>query len=139
MPTLKETVRTQTDPALEVLRALVRQPSVAATGEGLPEAAALVHRPASGSSGSATSRSAFRSPWGSMGSATSTWSSRRPPVIESGYTGQGSKTVPPRRARAKVDFRLVPDQDPEEIARLVDFEETIYLMARLIERFAGLP
>jgi acetylornithine deacetylase/succinyl-diaminopimelate desuccinylase-like protein len=27
--------------------------------------------------------------------------------------------VLPRRARAKVDFRLVPDQDPHEIARLV--------------------
>lgn len=39
--------------------------------------------------------------------------------LESGYTGRGSKTVLPRRARAKVDFRLVPDQDPQEIARLV--------------------
>ncbi len=39
--------------------------------------------------------------------------------LESGYTGKGSKTVLPRRARAKVDFRLVPDQDPHEIARLV--------------------
>src|SRR3990170_5197103 len=39
--------------------------------------------------------------------------------FESGYTGQGSKTVLPRRARAKVDFRLVPDQDPEEIKQLV--------------------
>jgi acetylornithine deacetylase/succinyl-diaminopimelate desuccinylase-like protein len=39
--------------------------------------------------------------------------------IESGYTGQGSKTVLPRTARAKVDFRLVPDQDPDEIADLV--------------------
>jgi acetylornithine deacetylase/succinyl-diaminopimelate desuccinylase-like protein len=39
--------------------------------------------------------------------------------FESGYTGPGSKTVLPRRARAKVDFRLVPDQDPEEIRRLV--------------------
>jgi len=39
--------------------------------------------------------------------------------FESGYAGPGSKTVLPRRARAKVDFRLVPDQDPEEIARLV--------------------
>jgi acetylornithine deacetylase/succinyl-diaminopimelate desuccinylase-like protein len=38
--------------------------------------------------------------------------------IETGYTGPGSKTVLPRRARAKVDFRLVPDQDPQEIARL---------------------
>jgi acetylornithine deacetylase/succinyl-diaminopimelate desuccinylase-like protein len=39
--------------------------------------------------------------------------------IESGYTGPGSKTVLPRMARAKVDFRLVPDQDPEQIAGLV--------------------
>lgn len=39
--------------------------------------------------------------------------------IESGYTGTGSKTVLPRQARAKVDFRLVPDQDPHEIASLV--------------------
>ncbi len=37
----------------------------------------------------------------------------------SGYTGPGSKTVLPRRAAAKVDFRMVPDQDPEEIATLV--------------------
>ena len=36
-----------------------------------------------------------------------------------GYTGPGSKTVLPRRASAKVDFRLVPDQDPEEITELV--------------------
>jgi acetylornithine deacetylase/succinyl-diaminopimelate desuccinylase-like protein len=39
--------------------------------------------------------------------------------FESGYTGRGSKTVLPRRARAKIDFRLVPDQDPEEIKTLV--------------------
>ncbi|MDQ7849860.1 MAG: M20/M25/M40 family metallo-hydrolase [Armatimonadota bacterium] len=37
----------------------------------------------------------------------------------SGYTGPGSKTVLPHRATAKVDFRLVPDQDPQEIAALV--------------------
>ncbi|MGH2626679.1 MAG: M20/M25/M40 family metallo-hydrolase, partial [Anaerolineales bacterium] len=39
--------------------------------------------------------------------------------VESGYTGPGSKTVLPRRAIAKVDFRLVPDQDPDEITELV--------------------
>ncbi|MBC8143540.1 MAG: M20/M25/M40 family metallo-hydrolase [Armatimonadetes bacterium] len=33
--------------------------------------------------------------------------------IESGYTGAGAKTVLPATAFAKVDFRLVPDQDPE--------------------------
>jgi len=36
-----------------------------------------------------------------------------------GYTLGGSKTVLPKVARAKVDFRLVPDQDPHEVARNV--------------------
>jgi acetylornithine deacetylase/succinyl-diaminopimelate desuccinylase-like protein len=35
-----------------------------------------------------------------------------------GFTGPGKKTVIPARARAKVSMRLVPDQDPEEIAAL---------------------
>ncbi len=39
--------------------------------------------------------------------------------IESGYTGQGSKTVLPSRAMAKVDMRLVADQDPHEIFALL--------------------
>ncbi len=34
----------------------------------------------------------------------------------SGYTGEGTKTVLPARAMAKIDFRLVPDQDPNDIA-----------------------
>ena len=38
----------------------------------------------------------------------------------SGYTGEGAKTVLPARAMAKVSFRLVPDQDPDEIARLFE-------------------
>lgn len=35
--------------------------------------------------------------------------------LDSGYQGSGSKTVQPAEARAKVDFRIVPDQTPEEI------------------------
>ena len=37
--------------------------------------------------------------------------------LTSGYQGPGSKTVLPARASAKVDFRLVPDQSPEDILK----------------------
>jgi acetylornithine deacetylase/succinyl-diaminopimelate desuccinylase-like protein len=36
-----------------------------------------------------------------------------------GYRGPGSKTVIPSEAHAKITCRLVPDQDPDEIAALV--------------------
>ena len=39
--------------------------------------------------------------------------------ILSGYTGKGGKTVLPAVASVKMDLRLVPDQDPEEILRLL--------------------
>ena len=45
----------------------------------------------------------------------------------SGYTGEGAKTVLPAKAMAKVSCRLVPDQDPAEIERL---------MRAHVERFA---
>jgi acetylornithine deacetylase/succinyl-diaminopimelate desuccinylase-like protein len=45
----------------------------------------------------------------------------------SGYTGEGAKTVLPSRAMAKVSCRLVPNQDPAEIERL---------MKAHVERFA---
>jgi len=35
--------------------------------------------------------------------------------LSSGYEGEGPKTVLPARAMAKMDFRLVPDQDPDDI------------------------
>src|SRR5436190_216046 len=37
----------------------------------------------------------------------------------SGYTGEGAKTVLPAKAMAKVSCRLIPDQLPEEIERLM--------------------
>lgn len=37
----------------------------------------------------------------------------------SGYTGEGAKTVLPSKAMAKVSCRLVPDQTPAEITRLI--------------------
>jgi acetylornithine deacetylase/succinyl-diaminopimelate desuccinylase-like protein len=35
--------------------------------------------------------------------------------LSSGYEGPGTKTVLPARATAKLDFRLVPDQEPEDV------------------------
>lgn len=35
--------------------------------------------------------------------------------LEAGYTGQGSKTVLPKQAQAKIDCRLVPGMDPQQV------------------------
>ena len=43
--------------------------------------------------------------------------------IWGGYIGEGSKTVLPAQANAKISMRLVPNQDPEKIVRL--FEEHV--------------
>ena len=40
--------------------------------------------------------------------------------IWGGYTAEGAKTVIPSKAHAKFSTRLVPDQDPVKIARLVE-------------------
>ena len=43
----------------------------------------------------------------------------------SGFTGEGSKTVLPAKAMAKISMRLVPDQDPNEVhQQLLRFMET---------------
>src|SRR5690349_12295441 len=40
--------------------------------------------------------------------------------LSSGFTGEGAKTVIPATAMAKVSMRLVPDQDPDRVAELVE-------------------
>jgi acetylornithine deacetylase/succinyl-diaminopimelate desuccinylase-like protein len=37
--------------------------------------------------------------------------------LDSGWQGAGAKTVLPSKAHAKMDFRLVPDQDPDQVHR----------------------
>ena len=39
--------------------------------------------------------------------------------ISGGFSGEGSKTIIPARAMSKITCRLVPDQEPDEIAKLV--------------------
>ena len=39
--------------------------------------------------------------------------------VTTGYQGPGSKTVLPAEANAKLDFRLIPDQDPNEVIQLL--------------------
>lgn len=39
--------------------------------------------------------------------------------LSSGYQGRGLKTIMPAKASAKIDFRLVPNQEPEKILNLV--------------------
>ncbi|HSH95083.1 MAG TPA: dipeptidase [Roseimicrobium sp.] len=40
--------------------------------------------------------------------------------LTSGYQGEGSKTIVPAWARAKLTFRLVPDQDPHKVLKSVE-------------------
>lgn len=59
--------------------------------------------------------------WGEKGFTPAERIGGRPTLeingILSGFTGQGSKTVIPSWAMAKISMRLVPDQDPNEVHR----------------------
>lgn len=59
---------------------------------------------------------------GEKGYSTLERASARPTLdvngIWGGYTKEGAKTVLPSKANAKISMRLVPDQDPKEIAQL---------------------
>jgi acetylornithine deacetylase/succinyl-diaminopimelate desuccinylase-like protein len=61
--------------------------------------------------------------WGEAGWSLQERTTVRPSLavtgIAGGYQGEGSKAVIPARATAKLNFRLVPDQDPREINLLV--------------------
>jgi acetylornithine deacetylase/succinyl-diaminopimelate desuccinylase-like protein len=70
-------------------------------------------------------------PWGEKGYTTLERVSVRPTLdvngMWSGYIGEGSKTVLPSVASAKVSMRLVPDQDPAEL--FPRFEEHLRKLA----------
>jgi len=61
--------------------------------------------------------------WGEPGYTIIERTSARPTLdvngIWGGYIQPGTKTVLPGKAHAKISMRLVPDQDPGEIARLI--------------------
>jgi len=85
--------------------------------------------------------------FGEKGYSTLERASGRPSLdvngIWGGYQAEGAKTVLPSKAGAKVSMRLVPDQDPKEIARL--FESYIkeitpeYVTVKITEHHGGSP
>lgn len=60
--------------------------------------------------------------WGEAGFSLYERTTIRPALtlngLAGGYYGTGAKSIIPARAIAKLSFRLVPDQDPQKIARL---------------------
>lgn len=63
--------------------------------------------------------------------------------IWGGYTGEGSKTVLPAKAFAKISMRLVPNQDPHKIAGLfarhLEAIAPPYVKVKVTEHHGGYP
>jgi acetylornithine deacetylase/succinyl-diaminopimelate desuccinylase-like protein len=63
--------------------------------------------------------------------------------ISGGYSGEGSKTIIPARAMAKISCRLVPDQEPEAIyAKVVEHLKKVAppgVRVRTVELHGGRP
>ncbi len=59
--------------------------------------------------------------------------------IWGGYRGEGTKTIIPSAAGAKLSCRIVPDQDPKEIARLVEnfLKKNLPAKAKVSIKFHG--
>ena len=86
-------------------------------------------------------------PYGEKGYTTLERATARPTLdvngMWSGYTGDGSKTVLPSFAAAKVSMRLVPDQDPVELFK--SFEAYVRKLAppavtvKVIDMHSGPP
>ncbi len=61
--------------------------------------------------------------------------------LTSGYQGEGGKTVLPAKASAKISFRLVPDQSPQEVGdqlrKFVSENTPAGVTARVVELHGG--
>ena len=85
--------------------------------------------------------------WGEVGYSTMERTGIRPTLdvngIWGGYTGEGSKTVIPAKAHAKISMRLVPNQDHHRIAELFQqhFEEICphYVNVKVTAMHGGQP
>jgi len=85
--------------------------------------------------------------WGEKGYTTNERTGIRPTLelngIWSGYTGEGSKTVLPSKATAKISARLVPNQSSEKTtAMLLDYFKSIApegVTVKVMEHHGGEP
>ena len=85
--------------------------------------------------------------YGEAGYSTLERQSIRPTLdvngIWGGYTGEGTKTIIPSKAHAKISMRLVPNQDPEEIPELFEkyFREIApkAVKVKVIKQHGGYP